>query len=432
MDADGVRDGSSPVDGSTTPDARVAMDADGVRDGASPTDGSPASDASVASDAASTFDGSSPVDGSTTADASVELDAAVDPDGMSPPDGSPVADVSGPLDALNDAEPRPVDGAVESDGGRRPDGSADAGVDGAVPVPAVCGDGNVQGEEACDDGNRVNTDLCTNSCETARCGDGIVQQGEACDDGDEIADDACDAECTCGRFFTPMENGGQCADLNECLTDNGGCGEPDIFVCENHDGRAPTCTCVDLEAVGPECTRCGDGVLQDEETCDDGNRIDFDGCDSLCRETSVEICLENDLVEDCDPGGTVRTGSEHVEFRENPEPVNSGRFGRSVSVHRDIAVVGTQRGDAAYAYSISENGFGVPIQLERQNPQDRDKFGGAVAVSGDRVLVGAALYNGGDPSPRGGAAYVYQKTQQGWQEAQLLQATIPGIDAEFG
>ena len=31
----------------------------------------------------------------------------------------------------------------------------------------------VNGDEACDDGNRVDGDACTNGCTRARCGDGI-------------------------------------------------------------------------------------------------------------------------------------------------------------------------------------------------------------------------------------------------------------------
>lgn len=62
-------------------------------------------------------------------------------------------------------------------------------------VPA-CGDGVVQGQEECDDGNTNNFDACTNMCTQARCGDGVVQPGESCDDGNEIPDDACTNNCT--------------------------------------------------------------------------------------------------------------------------------------------------------------------------------------------------------------------------------------------
>src|SRR5690606_3094594 len=38
-----------------------------------------------------------------------------------------------------------------------------------------CGDGHLDPGEACDDGNRVDDDACTNACALPRCGDGIVQ-----------------------------------------------------------------------------------------------------------------------------------------------------------------------------------------------------------------------------------------------------------------
>ncbi len=44
------------------------------------------------------------------------------------------------------------------------------------PEP-VCGNGVVEGDEACDDGNDLNTDECTDTCQVAACGDGYVQEG---------------------------------------------------------------------------------------------------------------------------------------------------------------------------------------------------------------------------------------------------------------
>ncbi|MBK8263376.1 MAG: DUF4215 domain-containing protein [Nannocystis sp.] len=65
-------------------------------------------------------------------------------------------------------------------------------------VQPVCGDGEVdadQGEE-CDDGNGVDGDACTNSCQKAVCGDGIVLEGdEECDDGNIQKGDGCSAWC---------------------------------------------------------------------------------------------------------------------------------------------------------------------------------------------------------------------------------------------
>jgi cysteine-rich repeat protein len=51
------------------------------------------------------------------------------------------------------------------------------------------------------------------------------------------------------------------------------------------------------------CPFCGDGVVGDDEECDDGNNEPCDGCDELCR---VEECGNGrvDCNEECDDGNT--------------------------------------------------------------------------------------------------------------------------------
>ncbi|MCA9638830.1 MAG: DUF4215 domain-containing protein, partial [Myxococcales bacterium] len=63
-------------------------------------------------------------------------------------------------------------------------------------VAGVCGDGVVDGDEECDDGNASNTDACTDACMHAVCGDGYIWSGiEECDDGNTQGGDECDASC---------------------------------------------------------------------------------------------------------------------------------------------------------------------------------------------------------------------------------------------
>lgn len=86
---------------------------------------------------------------------------------------------------------------------------------------AACGDGLMEGNEACDDGNLVNTDACLNDCQPASCGDGFVQDGfETCDDGNKFDTDACVtctlATCGDGITWAGMED---CDDANTEETD---------------------------------------------------------------------------------------------------------------------------------------------------------------------------------------------------------------------
>ena len=67
----------------------------------------------------------------------------------------------------------------------------------------LCGNGEVETGEACDDGNEINTDTCTNGCDLAACGDGVTRTDlavgdngyEACDDGNTVETDTCLNNC---------------------------------------------------------------------------------------------------------------------------------------------------------------------------------------------------------------------------------------------
>jgi len=62
-------------------------------------------------------------------------------------------------------------------------------------VVAVCGNGSVEGAEACDDMGESAT--CNDDCTLAECGDGVlnVTAGEECDDGNTMDGDGCDSNC---------------------------------------------------------------------------------------------------------------------------------------------------------------------------------------------------------------------------------------------
>ncbi|HYC00685.1 MAG TPA: hypothetical protein VEC57_16235 [Candidatus Limnocylindrales bacterium] len=66
----------------------------------------------------------------------------------------------------------------------------------------VCGNGEVDAGEPCDDGNSVDTDACLTGCIAASCGDGLVEEGvEECDDQNANETDGCSVTCdtlTCG------------------------------------------------------------------------------------------------------------------------------------------------------------------------------------------------------------------------------------------
>lgn len=127
------------------------------------------------------------------------------------------------------------------------DNSPDAGVVTDAPAAGVCGDGIVDGNEQCDDGNTVSGDGCSATCATefdVKCGNGQLDGTEQCDDGNAASGDGCSASCM-------VETGYDCV------------------------GTPSVCT-----AIPPAC---GDGTVNGDEQCDDGNQVDGDGCSAACQ-----------------------------------------------------------------------------------------------------------------------------------------------------
>lgn len=175
-----------------------------------------------------------------------------------------------------------------------------------------CGDGvwdDLFGE-ACDQGEwnaDDERDRCRTNCMLPLCGDGVLDSGEQCDDGNMVDNDGCSGECLvpeiwCGNGV--IESGEQCDDGNISFGD--GCSpvctmESDIALlvqetcgdgvvdfgeqCDDgnvRSGDGCSSLCQD-EVLVIDFVHCGNGVLEPGEQCDDGNASDIDGCDRLCR-----------------------------------------------------------------------------------------------------------------------------------------------------
>ena len=146
---------------------------------------------------------------------------------------------------------------------------------------ARCGDGVVEGSEACDDGNASDGDACNSLCQLPApfCGDGHVDPGEACDDGNALDEDDCLSDCQ-----------------------EASCGDGQLWV--GHEGCDDSNT-VPGDGCSPSCQveppTCGNGALDPGEPCDDGNISNEDSC---LRGCSLAVCGD----------GFVRTGDEECDF----------------------------------------------------------------------------------------------------------------------
>lgn len=105
-----------------------------------------------------------------------------------------------------------------------------------------CGDGVVEWDEQCDDGNTYNHDACTNECQNNVCGDWVVFIWiEECDDGNNVDGDGCSSTCELG-------------DIDECNLDL-------VF---DYDNNGEITTNYDNNGtVIPNPPRGDDDILQD-------------------------------------------------------------------------------------------------------------------------------------------------------------------------
>ncbi len=145
-------------------------------------------------------------------------------------------------------------------------------------VPAICGDGMVEGTESCDDDNTVSGDGCDSDCNVEPgfecmddpsvcvpvCGDGAIVGMETCDDGNDVSGDGCSSTC---RVEPPFF----------CT------GEPSVCVlCRNDaDCSAPTPFC---DPVSSECVECTTAAQ-----CNDSNVCTADAC-------VANMCANNPLA----------------------------------------------------------------------------------------------------------------------------------------
>lgn len=90
----------------------------------------------------------------------------------------------------------------------------------SVPSQAadlVCGDGDKEEPEECDDGNLQSGDGCSSTCSIELCGNLSIDLNEQCDDGNLQSNDGCNRYCQiefCGDRVIQQTRGEQCDDGN--------------------------------------------------------------------------------------------------------------------------------------------------------------------------------------------------------------------------
>jgi len=271
-DGDGITDafesGGTDDDGDGVPDACVGVNAAGlcldsggaVLTIATPPDADGSGGADYL-DADSDGDGLSDAIESNDADGNGMLNGAETVPSGTDTDGDGIDDAYDPDEAGSDPLSPPFAGGSTEDS----DG------DGTPDWLQVCGDAYVTGAEACDDGNLVDGDACSNLC--------LRGEGEPCTDSAECVAFCDGTRMTCQPCVDDMMGGGAgtgCTTpdahcdttgaVNECeaCTDSGtgtddGCGGTET-VCEVRGGPNRCVPCLDTDAGAMTDQGCGAGT----------------------------------------------------------------------------------------------------------------------------------------------------------------------------
>ncbi|MCE9672079.1 DUF4215 domain-containing protein [Myxococcus stipitatus] len=153
-------------------------------------------------------------------------------------------------------------------------------------------------------------------------GDGRLQVGEQCDDGNTVSGDGCSATGAIEAGYLCHVPGRACSLASLCGNNVINLGE----ACDDGNTVAGTNGCT----ADCDLSLCGNGLFNnrqypnfDQEICDDGNRVEGDGCSRLCEVEPGFACAGN-------PSRCVRAG---VVFFNTGVDQNNRRLESGVDPH---------------------------------------------------------------------------------------------------
>lgn len=199
------------------------------------------------------------------------------------------------------------------------------------PAPSSCGNGFIEPDngEQCEKGQKN----CLSNCRFPECGDGVLQPGnhETCEpDPDTQIEyryatyDSSTGEYTVEKSYLPNPVCGTYCTVPTCtkkkVSENGvyrwvtvcdgGCEKKIAAACPaspssaSFTGEGQFATPTSQAPVFASSQRCGNGILETGEQCDDANALSGDGC---ARDCVVERCGDGRVQrnEQCDDGNTL-------------------------------------------------------------------------------------------------------------------------------
>jgi len=277
---------------------------------------------------------------------------------------------------------------------------------------AVCGNGKLTSNETCDDGNTDDGDGCAADCKSITegwicpvpgkkcipaCGDGKILKPETCDDGNPNGGDGCSVTCQTEPGYDCKEAGKACiksdcgngkvetGELCDCGSDESKrpstCKAVNGLFYGDGTGCSKTCTkepsCLDSSGKTRACDAiCGDGNVDPNEECDDGNQAGGDGCSSKCTKEDGFSC-ESKTSQDSTKcaSGSGDCLELPIIYRDfQPENVSSGG-------HPDFYFLGTRYNGSKSSTTVCVPNSGGPA---KGNDSTKRCWG----ILGDALLKG--------------------------------------------
>lgn len=319
----GVEGQSAPL----RPDAHVSSSTEADEE-SSATTGSPVLDAGAQEDAVVST-GSGPRESSPDAATNVTRDAAAPHSDAHVPEVTTAGTNVPPPEDAGSSDPAQTSATFEtSDTNSAPSSTVDSGEtsnstsSAETSVPADSGE------------TSNSTDAVPDASVEPRCGDGIIDADEVCDDGNVQPGDGCSSLCALEVAFSCDGEPSVCVDIDECERGTDDChvdavcnNTPGGFTCSckpGFSGDGSTCTNIDEcelddSPCGPNAV-CVDTVGSYLCTCEDG----FDGDGSTCTDidecqTDVHTCDANATCGDVDGGYTCTCNAGFVGDGETCE-----------------------------------------------------------------------------------------------------------------
>jgi hypothetical protein len=135
------------------------------------------------------------------------------------------------------------------------------------------------------------------------------------------------------------------------------------------------------------------------------------------------------------------TATAQTEFKlKAHDTAAHDKFGKSVSISGDYAIVGADRNDdngglpvgSAYIFRRSGTSWSQQAKLTASDasPSQFDNFGFSVSIDGDYAIVGAVGHD--DDGTESGAAYIFRRSGTSWSQQAKLTASDAAENDNFG